>query len=240
MSAITTKKRTRTGCINFMKNLFETVEKMYEMEIDEKLLIDLKSKEELLKKKYGKFESLSEELGELFDKDDDYNTDAEYVNTQEILYSKKLSTLNHFIGKHQDTKKASLKDSKDSCKVPVKLPRFVIKGFSGEPTEYEAFKQSFTEAIDKHPHSSDIEKMNYLLSYLSDEALRCVKGLQLSHDNYKTAKEMLDKRFGNKQLVISSHVNKLLDLECIDVRNVKGLRNLFDKIVTEIFGSFGK
>ena len=72
------------------------------------------------------------------------------------------------------------------------------------------------------------------MSYLSDEALRCVKGLQLSHENYETAKEMLEKRFGNKQLVISSHVKKLLDLEFIDSKNVKGLRNLYDKIETEI------
>ena len=145
--------------------------------------------------------------------------------------------LKNFIAKHTKKPEARVKDSDsvttESKRVPVKLPRFVIKGFSGEPTDYESFKQSFTEAIDKHPDLSAIEKMNYLISYLSDEALRCVKGLQLSNENYETAKEMLEKRFGNKQLVISSHVKKLLDLEFIDSKNVKGLRNLYDKIETK-------
>lgn len=45
---------------------------------------------------------------------------------------------------------------------------------------------------------------------------------------------MLDKRFGNKQLVISSHVKKLLDLDLIDAKNTKGLRTLYDKIETEV------
>ena len=72
------------------------------------------------------------------------------------------------------------------------------------------------------------------MGYLSDEALRCVKGLQLSNENYETAKDMLDKRFGNKQLLISSHVKKLLDLDLIDAKNIKGLRTLYDRNETEV------
>ncbi|XP_066933890.1 uncharacterized protein [Clytia hemisphaerica] len=165
----------------------------------------------------------------MLEEDADYIADRNSVVEEEVKYSKKLLVLKNVIAKHKKKPEASVKDSdsvttdSESKRVPVKLPRFVIKGFSGEPTEYESFKQSFTEAIDKHPDLSAIEKMNYLISYLSDEALRCVKGLQLSHQNYETAKEMLEKRFGNKQLVISSHVKKLLDLEFIDSKNVKDI-----------------
>ncbi|XP_066923479.1 uncharacterized protein [Clytia hemisphaerica] len=240
--SLTTKKRTRTGCLNFMKNYFEELEAsiIALKTVDEDTLIDLENKQTLLQNKYKKYLDLSEQIGEMLEEDADYIADRNSVDQEEVKYSKKLLVLKNLIAKHKKKPEASVKDSdsvttdSESKRVPVKLPRFVIKGFSGEPTEYESFKQSFTEAIDKHPDLSAIEKMNYLISYLSDEALRCVKGLQLSHQNYETAKEMLEKRFGNKQLVISSHVKKLLDLEFIDSKNVKGLRNLFDKIETEI------
>ena len=38
-----------------------------------------------------------------------------------------------------------------TSKVPVILPWFVIKNLSGQSTEWQSFKQSFNEAIDKHP-----------------------------------------------------------------------------------------
>ena len=46
---------------------------------------------------------------------------------------------------------------------------------------------------------------------------------------------MLEKCFGNKQMIISSHVKKLIGLDGIlSNTNVVGLRKLYDKIETEI------
>ena len=64
----------------------------------------------------------------------------------------------------------------------VKLPTFVIKTFSGDPTEWESFYQSFNEAIDKETELANIEKINYLIGYIKGEALNCVKGLSLSNE----------------------------------------------------------
>ena len=237
--SLSTKRRARTLIINFMNDLFDNnIAPIYEGNVAINI-VDLISKKDLLEKKYSKFEQLSEEIGELIEKDDDYAKDVDFVQKNELEFSKKLTMLSHFIDKQKDEEKAgkdkgNAKSATHANSVPVKLPKFVIKGFKGEPTEWESFKQSFEEAIDKHPGLSSIEKMNYLISYLSDDALRCIKGLQLSNQNYETAKQMLEKRFGNKQLVISSHVKKLLDLEFIDSKDIKGLRTLYDKIETEI------
>ena len=56
--------------------------------------------------------------------------------------------------------------------------------------------------------------MNYLLSYLTGEALKTVYGLKLPEPNYSAATEMLQEgnRYGNKQVLISKHMNKLLNL----------------------------
>ena len=58
--------------------------------------------------------------------------------------------------------------------------------------------------------------MNYLLSYFTPEALKTVQGLNLSEPNYSAAIEMLQERYGEKQVLISTHINKLLNLGSTD------------------------
>ena len=54
--------------------------------------------------------------------------------------------------------------------------------------------------------------MNYLLRYLTGEALKTVQGLKLSEPNYSAAIEMLQEQYEDKQVLISTHMNKLLNL----------------------------
>ena len=75
--------------------------------------------------------------------------------------------------------------------------------------------------------------MNYLLSYLTEEALKTIQGLKLSEPNYSTAIEILQKRYGDKQVLISSHMNKLLNLSNSGKLNyLKYLRQLYNNIDT--------
>ena len=68
------------------------------------------------------------------------------------------------------------------------------------------------EAIDKNQSLADIEKMNYLTKFLSNETLMTVKGLKLSNSNYYQALDLLTERFGDPQLLISANVGSLLNL----------------------------
>ena len=49
-------------------------------------------------------------------------------------------------------------------------------------------------------------------SFLKGQALKAVEGLALTSENYKEAVTILEKRYGNKQLLISSHIEKLMNL----------------------------
>ena len=71
--------------------------------------------------------------------------------------------------------------------------------------------------------------MNYLLSYLTEEALKTVYGLNLSEPNYSVAIDMLQEgnRYGDKQVLISKHMNKLLNLSNNEnLNDLKYLRRL--------------
>ena len=66
-------------------------------------------------------------------------------------------------------------------------------------------------------------------------AEKCVEGITLSENNYRKAFDLLEERYGNKQLIIASHVNQLLRLEKIrTVKIVQELRNLFDQIESHV------
>ena len=55
--------------------------------------------------------------------------------------------------------------------------------------------------------------MSYLINLLEEQAESTVKGL--TNDNYLLAKELLEKRYGDKQALTSAHMTKLLSLESV-------------------------
>ena len=61
-----------------------------------------------------------------------------------------------------------------------------------------------------------VDKFNYQRSLLDGPALNSITGLLLTELNYKEAIEILTDRFGNKQIIISSHMEALLKLQPVN------------------------
>ena len=99
----------------------------------------------------------------------------------------------------------------------VKLPRFEIKKFSGDQTGWKSFIESFDAAVHANPDLSDIEKMNFLVNHVQDEAENVIKGLLLSNDNYSVAKQMLQDRYGDPQMFITGCPPVLEILEILEL-----------------------
>ena len=60
-------------------------------------------------------------------------------------------------------------------------------------------------------------------------------GLKLTELNYNEAIDTLTKWFVNKQLIISRHMDTLLELEpVVSPTNIKALRGLYDKIEFQV------
>ena len=78
--------------------------------------------------------------------------------------------------------------------------------------------------------------MNYLKSLVTGEAASIIQGLLLSNENYD-ALQLLEQRFGDLQLLISSHMNNLLSFKPINSLNeVKLLSKFYDSVETEVRG----
>ena len=70
---------------------------------------------------------------------------------------------------------------------------------------------------------------------MKDPAAGCILGLNVAADNYKQALDTLVQRYGNKQLLISTHIDQLLSIKPIlNLYDVKKLRESFDKIESNV------
>ncbi|XP_066926052.1 uncharacterized protein [Clytia hemisphaerica] len=82
---------------------------------------------------------------------------------------------------------------------------------------------------------TNVEKLTYLTSLLEGEAESCIQGITLSNENYDIALKMLKERFGDEQIIISAHMNKLLNLETTsNFIDIKELRMLYNNIEIQI------
>ena len=119
----------------------------------------------------------------------------------------------------------------------AKLPKLTLKQFDGQPCEWQAFWDSFKCAIHENPGLSDVDKFNYLKSLLEKSAAATIEGLSLTESNYEIAIELLQQRFGDKQVIISSHMDSLLKLPQLrSSTDTKGLRRLYDQIEAHVRG----
>ena len=112
----------------------------------------------------------------------------------------------------------------------VKLPKLSLMTFNGDPTQWTPFWESFESTIHTNTNLADIDKFKYLQRSLTGEAAQTITGLPLSNENYKTAVELLNKRFGNRQIIVSRHIECLMALPKITKeQDLRGMRQLYDK-----------
>ena len=101
----------------------------------------------------------------------------------------------------------------------VELPKINLPHFRGNLMRWTAFWDSFDSAIHSNDQLSEIEKFNYLRLLLEGAAYDAIAGLALSAANYVEAVEILKKRFGNQQLIISKHMESLLSVNAVTSDN---------------------
>ena len=117
----------------------------------------------------------------------------------------------------------------------VRLPKLTLRTFNGDVTTWMTFWDSYESAVHNGDDLSDIDKFNYLRSLLERTAYEAISGLTLTSANYHEAIAILKKRFGNKQQIISKHMDVLLNVEPVTSQyNLSGLRHMYDLMESHI------
>lgn len=88
----------------------------------------------------------------------------------------------------------------------TKLPKLTLRRFKGDVTQFRTFWDTFESAVHSNPGLTKIDKFSYLVSLLEGSASRAIEGLPVTEENYDSAVEILKKRFGKPQQLISAHM----------------------------------
>ena len=91
----------------------------------------------------------------------------------------------------------------------TKLPKLTIKPFAGNAYNWQTFWDLFRTSIHENKNLNNVNRFNYLHNYLEGPAFAAINGFSLTEANYHIAIELFITRFGNKQCIISSHVEQL-------------------------------
>lgn len=115
--------------------------------------------------------------------------------------------------------------------VKCRLPKFELPVFVGDPLTWQGFWDQFLTAIHNNDSLSDIDRFNYLKRYLGGQASNTISGLMLGSENYQEAINILCERYGHPQVLITAHVESLLNMQKIkDKNDIVGLRKLYNDI----------
>ena len=112
-----------------------------------------------------------------------------------------------------------------ACDSKVKLPKITFPQFNGDPVRWTSFWDSYQSVVHLNSDLTEVGKFNYLWSLLHHSAYDTIDGLTLSSTKYNEAIEIHCKCFGNKQVIISKHMNLLMNMDPISSdRHLKDLR----------------
>ena len=113
----------------------------------------------------------------------------------------------------------------------AKLPKLVLRPFSGDPSEFHSFWDSSESSVDQNSALNDVDKMNHLKSLCQGQAALCISGSSVTAANYSDAVKCLRERFGDKRVIANYHIDSLVNLQPVRSENdIKGIRFLFDKV----------
>ena len=210
------KKKVRTGHRCHLKKMCTTVDNILK-EYNPSLESELLSIRECLVRKAAVISKLGEQL---LDSIEDENEIAEEINAAEEFqnFVRKMGIeIEQFFARIKDEENRERMSAVEQPipvigerdKIRIKLLKLQKEKFSGDPKQYRAFRDAFDLVANENNDLTDVEKFTYLRSYLTGDALRLQAGLALTSSNYRVALELLERRFGTKQVIINSHMESL-------------------------------
>eukprot|EP00794_Sanderia_malayensis_P004439 gene4439-5032_t len=238
MAELTKKIRARNGHKLVVKN---TIAKVYGLlppagrVADIEVQTKLESYKNTLERKRKDIETLDADIINALEKDDDIEKDILDREEFEEEVSETICRIQNILKARTESPHRINWESQSRKEAQVKLPKLNMLTFNGDPTQWISFSESFKSSIDGNQNLAKVEKMKYLQGLLSGPAAETIKGLSLSEENYDEAFELLKRRFGNKQIIISKHIENIMEMPKVtSLFELKKLRLLFDKTETAV------
>jgi len=214
------------------------------IEVSECKLQDLQVRYEELPNILCKFETAQNEL-EITD-ENDYSLDRESFEQQYFQVKAKFIELSHPAdtqGRSADNQgqvdnveagNNQLPGVNQARHLQVKLPTIQLPSYDGTITTWLHFRDTFDSLIIQNKMLSNVQKYQYLLSSLKGEARQLIANLQISHDNFVVAWNLVTQRYNNTKLLAMTHVKQLLQLPQVKKNDSTSLRHLINHVTSNM------
>ncbi|XP_046478601.1 uncharacterized protein [Neodiprion pinetum] len=107
-----------------------------------------------------------------------------------------------------------------------RLPRIELPTFSGNYSDWKSFHDLFTSIVRENSQLSEVEKLHYLKTSLTDEPSQLIKNIALTAENFPRAWETLVSRYENKRLLTDSHLATLFAIPRVTKKSSSELKSL--------------
>lgn len=94
-----------------------------------------------------------------------------------------------------------------------RLPDLKLVEFTGKYYDWDAFKDLFESLVHKRQDIDNVSKFRYLKGCLGTEAACLIAGLRVTQENYSSAWKILNEKFENRPLSISTLLGELLTMK---------------------------
>uniref|UniRef100_A0A1B0DIL1 Uncharacterized protein n=1 Tax=Phlebotomus papatasi TaxID=29031 RepID=A0A1B0DIL1_PHLPP len=113
-----------------------------------------------------------------------------------------------------------------------KLPTLEVPDFSGDRTQWPNFKGMFLSIVHNNRRLSDIQRLQYLKSLVSGNALKLIRNVPMSEQGYDSAWRLLMKHFDDAFTVVHHEIEKFCRIPAISTLNVESFTDLYATAVS--------
>jgi hypothetical protein len=211
----------------------------------------LRSRLSLLKEAWEKCQSFHARLM-LTTTEEDKRT-LPYFKDQEYFAAEKTflevsDSINEAIGKLQSVNSDSHDRSGESsyrdatAASPMQLPRISLPKFNGKLTEWANFKGIFESLINGNESLSNVQKLHYLKTCVTEDAARLIGSLQISDVNYNAAWQLLLDEYDNTYTIVNTQIKAFADMPAMRTKTAVELKKLRDTVASSLaaLGGMGR
>ena len=153
----------------------------------------------------------------------------EIYQEQSIRFNSIIRQINQKIAKIGTSEIINRREKPPSS--TVKLPKMELKTFDGNVLKWYEFWENFEHCVHNQPLVQELQKFSYLKSCLKGPAFVCISNFELRAENYGPAVQLLEDRYGHKNVLRKAHLDSLEKLAPVsNSRDIPRLKRLYEDV----------
>lgn len=153
---------------------------------------------------------------------------GDFYDKFEEEYMDYKGELKHSLLSYKEQGPSGNSDRNSDKSSQVQLPKINIPTFSGKYTEWITFRDLFVSMIHNNSSLDNVQRLQYLKSYLSGEAEQLVRYVQVSDANYAKCWKVIEERYSNKKYLSHCILTRLLSQRNASTESASYLKELID------------